>query len=257
MPLPDVVDIPMGNPPCMKGLWKRVGNKQVVSGLWAMSQKAHTGPHDAKSKFEVTGVEKLENEVDSPRGGAFIGWFDYQDSLGPRRIEDKGYLSFEKNRSGGKNINGQFTNEFGRFTVTGTMSGTGRVEMFRIQKDDPGEEDKKSAAVRLERPAAGCTTGGKALNSSTSVSSWSKTSSHTKGVKRPASFDLKSENIPPLKRTFTEVCATNTFPSADHCFVVCIVNTIYFDVVGVRTDHPLKWCHYSYNVSSPPTVTKL
>ncbi len=239
MSLPDVVDIPMGNPPCMKGLWKRVGNKQVVSGLWAMSQKAHTGPHYAKSKFEITGEEKLENGVDSPRGGAFMGWFDYQDALGPRRIEDKGCLSFEKHRSGGKNINGEFTNEFGRFTVTGTMSGTGRVEMFRIQKDYPGEEDNKPAAVRSERPAAGCPTGGKTANSSTSVGSTNKTSSHTKGVKRPSSCDLKSGNIPPLKRTFTEVCATQTlYLLQTTVLVVCIVNTIYLDVTGLRTDHP-------------------
>ncbi len=208
MSLPDVIDIPMGNPPCLKGLWKRVGDTQVISGVWAMSQKAHTAPNDTKSKFEITGVEKVDNGVDSPRGGAFMGWFDYQDSHIPRRIEDNGYLGFEKNRSGGRNIKGEFTNEFGRFTVTGTMSGTGRVEMFRIQKDHPVEEDKKSVAVRPARPSVSSSTGGNALNSSTSTSSRDKKSfSHTKGVKRPACSELKAENISPVKRIFSKVFA--------------------------------------------------
>ncbi len=194
-----------------------------------MSQKAHTGPHDAKSRFEITGAEKLEKGVDSPKGGTFIGYFDYQDSLVPRRIEDKGHLSFEKNRSGGKNISGEFNNEFGRFTVTGTMSGTGRVEMFRIPKEYHGEEDKKSAEVRSERPAASSTTGVNALNSSTPTSSRDKKSlSCKKGVKRPASSELKSESIPPLKRIFTKVFLINTSPyDDDQRLVVCIANIVH------------------------------
>ncbi len=207
MPLPDVIDIPPGDPPCMKGLWKKIGDTQIISGSWAMSQKAHTGLDAIKSKFEITGVENLERGVDSPRGGAFIGYFDYQDSLVPRRIEDKGYLAFEKNRIGGKNISGEFKNEFGRFAVCGTMSGTGRVEMFRIQKDLLGAEDAKSTAVQPERPAASSTTSVKTPNSSaTSVSSRNKKSLPCKkGVKRPESSELKSESIPPLKRIFSKV----------------------------------------------------
>jgi hypothetical protein len=121
--------------PSLRGKMAYIGGTVVCTGLWAMSDKAHSEP-DQTSNFEFKLV-KADDELKSfPINGMYQGWFQLK--LPPplkvsNKIEDKEiHITFtSEDGSTTHIIRGKGVNKFGSFNLTGTLDEEGNIQLYR------------------------------------------------------------------------------------------------------------------------------
>lgn len=161
MPLKDPT-LPLPTPipgkilPAMRGVLRmEADGRQKVEGKWAMTLDTLNLPSGVKSDFEFVS----EGVGDFPVSGKHTGWFGYQDPAGLRKIRDTGTLRFTQNSDGGHNVSGDFTNEFGHFSVMGTLSEESVLQIFRLQQDIGGAQRVVGGVKRPSSAGGGGSTG--------------------------------------------------------------------------------------------------
>lgn len=150
--------------PSLRGMLTLQGTSSVCKGVWAMSDSAHDVPGQT-SDFEFKLVKAQEGSTEFPINGKYQGWFNLKQPKGSIKIDDKEInMQFIQNDNGdGYAIHGAGTNKFGHFTLKGTLSNDGAVQMYReyVLKPLPLPKPKKVPgiqAVGLTAPSSGAPT---------------------------------------------------------------------------------------------------
>jgi hypothetical protein len=121
-------------------------------GVWALSDAAHGVP-DQTSAFsfslEMPAGESI-NGMSFPVNGKYKGYFFLKQLKGPPvQYEDNIEMEFTRSEaSQAYTIEGKGTNQFGVFTVTGTMTQAGELVMYRIYAKAKAVKRDSSARAR-------------------------------------------------------------------------------------------------------------
>lgn len=133
---PSTATLPKLLVPSLRGKMTFVGGTVVCTGLWAMSDKAHSEP-DQTSNFEFKLVKADDPTLNSfPINGTYQGWFQLK--LPPplkvsNKIEDKEiHIAFTAEEGTCRYIiKGKGVNKFGSFNLTGTLDEEGNIQLYR------------------------------------------------------------------------------------------------------------------------------
>eukprot|EP01041_Mallomonas_annulata_P003008 gene3008-5891_t len=135
-------------------------SKYVCRGLWAMSDALHDVPGQT-SDFEFKLVQSNLIDCKFPVSGRYNGWFILQQPnlKTPVKVEDKEInIRFHPIENGLYKIEGEGHNKFGKFTVYGTLSQEGVLQMYRAYVPKPltstTNKSKKSHSKKLLSPSA-------------------------------------------------------------------------------------------------------
>lgn len=108
----------------------------LCRGVWAMSDAAHDIPGQT-SDFEYKLQKPLNPGVSIESlavDGKYTGWFMLKQAppKPPLRIDEKDvHLHFVTDNSDGFSISGDGVNKFGRFSIHGSVSAAGRVQLYK------------------------------------------------------------------------------------------------------------------------------
>lgn len=138
--------------PSLRGSFKLSSDssKYFCKGLWAMSDALHEVPGQT-SDFEFKLVyPPLSPNCKLPVSGKYTGWFILQqpNQKNPVKVEDKEInIQFELIDDGNHKIEGEGYNRFGKFSVYGTLSSNGQLQMYRSYTPKPLSTTNKSKKV--------------------------------------------------------------------------------------------------------------
>ena len=111
-------------------------SEHICRGVWAMSDAAHDIPgQTSEFEFRLVGGTASEN-IKFPASGKYTGWFLLQQPppKGVVKVDDKEinirFIVADDGSSSYK-IEGEGFNKFGKFTVYGTLSQEGNLQMYR------------------------------------------------------------------------------------------------------------------------------
>ncbi len=126
--------------PSLRGRQLEDNTTRVFRGLWAMSDYAHTLSGQT-SEWEYRLVDPSEGAEGYPVTGKYVGWFNLKHPAprpGHVRIDERDiYLSFSNDGAGGYKVSGEGQNKFGKFTVHGTLSQDGDLQLYKAYKLKP------------------------------------------------------------------------------------------------------------------------
>lgn len=138
---------------CLRGKisWQSSGMRkiQLIKGVWSTGlNNILMDPNNVNGichEFEYQQRSGFEYDGSTPLSGRHTGWFRMKsenDKLTDIH-ENYIYLNFEKNRDGFYNVHGKGGNEFGQYTISGTLSADNEIILFRhyCQED---KDDTKS-----------------------------------------------------------------------------------------------------------------
>lgn len=127
--------------PSLRGKLLVEGTTHVCKGVWALSDDHHS-LEGQTSEFEFKLVKPSpDNTRAFPVNGKYQGYF-YLKQPPPLKsslkIEDKDMnISFTEKENGEYAIDGEGSNKFGKFSLRGTLSADGSVQMYRIYVAKP------------------------------------------------------------------------------------------------------------------------
>jgi len=145
--------------PSLKGKLFKEKSVHICRGFWAMSDAAHNLPGQT-GEFEFR-LNLITDDSTFPVSGKYHGWFMLQQPP-PRhalKVEDKEInLRFSRNDSelSGYSIEGEGNNKFGKFTVFGTLSDGGELQMYRAylpRAAAPSSSKNKRPSSTLASPS--------------------------------------------------------------------------------------------------------
>lgn len=137
--------------PSMRGKLIADGTLHICRGVWAMSDEAHDQPGQT-SDFEFKLVKPYDNQLDFPVNGKYQGWFILKQPLplkpSTMKVEEKEivirFIPFEAR---GHRIEGEGSNKFGSYTLRGTLSEDGMLQMYREYVTRPLSAKHKSVEL--------------------------------------------------------------------------------------------------------------
>ena len=123
---------------CLRGsLYRYTDGRNKVKGVWATSldviinDPQNTEGHCGAFEYEHQSSLKSHSAALS---GKYSGWFELFSAKEKRTVkssENNVELAFVENREGYYNIEGEGSNSFGKYTISGTLLGSGIITMFR------------------------------------------------------------------------------------------------------------------------------
>ena len=123
---------------CLRGsLYRYTDGRNKVKGVWAtsldviMDDPQNTEGHCGAFEYEHQSSLKSHSAALS---GKYSGWFELFSVKEKRTVkssETDVELAFIENREGYYNIEGEGSNSFGKYTISGTLLGSGIITMFR------------------------------------------------------------------------------------------------------------------------------
>jgi hypothetical protein len=127
--------------PSLRGKLAIEGTTHVCKGVWALSDDYH-GKEGQTSDFEFRLVKPSPDNVRAfPMNGKYHGFFflkqppPLKSSL---KIEDKDMtITFTQTVNGEYAVQGDGSNKFGKFTLTGTLKPDGTAQMYRMYVSKP------------------------------------------------------------------------------------------------------------------------
>jgi hypothetical protein len=127
--------------PSLRGKLIDDGRVTVCRGVWGMGDDAHNHV-GLTSDFELKLVKSFDGSNVFPKSGKYHGWFNIK-QLPPLKsnvkVEEKDItIRFVPNESNiGHRIEGEGSNKYGRFTLTGELSPDGMLQMYKIYVTKP------------------------------------------------------------------------------------------------------------------------
>jgi len=137
---------------CLRGKisWQSAGMRkiQLIQGVWSTGlDNILMDPDNVNGichEFEYQQRSGFEYDGSTPLSGRYTGWFRMKsDNDKVTEIhENYIFLNFEKNRDGFYNVDGKGGNEFGQYTISGTLSADNEITLFRhyYQEDKDNTE---------------------------------------------------------------------------------------------------------------------
>jgi len=137
---------------CLRGKisWQSAGMRkiQLIQGVWSTGlDNILMDPDNVNGichEFEYQQRSGFEYDGSTPLSGRYTGWFRMKsDNDKVTEIhENYIFLNFEKNRDGFYNVDGKGGNEFGQYTISGTLSADNEITLFRhyCQEDKDNTE---------------------------------------------------------------------------------------------------------------------
>eukprot|EP01038_Epipyxis_sp_PR26KG_P013262 gene13262-17768_t len=116
--------------PSLRGTMALQSGSVVCKGVWAMSDAAHEQP-DQTSDFEFRLVKAAPDSTSFPFNGKYQGWFHLKQLKQSLKIDDKDMELVFIPDENGHSISGKGINYFGKFTLRGTLSSVGQIQLYR------------------------------------------------------------------------------------------------------------------------------
>eukprot|EP00752_Nemacystus_decipiens_P008857 g7903.t2 len=141
--------------PMMKGkIYVDASNKPTFQGIWGMTHAdVNKGGHT--NDFKVVRMESVkEHEIGLPVfAGKYIGYFKLTTGFQTETVHEDFTLTFRGHSNHGYNVYGAGENRYGRTEIVGTVTQTGKMEIFKMIPGTTVQPDPSEPTPALPRPA--------------------------------------------------------------------------------------------------------
>ncbi|CAM9694233.1 unnamed protein product [Laminaria digitata] len=141
--------------PMMKGkIYVDASQKPTFQGFWGMTH-ADVNKSGHTNDFKVVRMESVkEEEVGMPVfAGHYQGYFKLTSGFQTETVNESFTLTFRGHSNLGYNVYGYGENRFGKNEIVGTVTQSGKMEIFKMIPGTTTQPDPSEPAPKLPRPA--------------------------------------------------------------------------------------------------------
>ncbi|CAM9665388.1 unnamed protein product [Pylaiella littoralis] len=141
--------------PMMKGkIYVDASNKPTFQGIWGMTHAdVNKGGHT--NDFKVVRMQSVQpHELGMPVfAGQYIGYFKLTSGFQTETVNEKFTLTFRGHSNHGYNVYGHGDNRYGSNEIVGTVTQSGKMEIYKMLPGTTQQPDPNEPAPALPRPA--------------------------------------------------------------------------------------------------------